>query len=71
MGILDNYLGDIKRELVRGSSGIEQIKSVSRKVVETIDQAEEKLNNLPTEEDVKKKLDETLKATKKEAASQE
>lgn len=56
MGIFDSYLGDIKRDLRRAAEGVEKMKSVAGKVVETIDKVEEKVTNLPSEEDVKKKL---------------
>jgi hypothetical protein len=65
MGIFDSFLGDIQRDIRRATNGVEVIKSGARKVVEAIDTVEEKVNNLPSEADVKKKIKQELAGAKK------
>jgi hypothetical protein len=69
MGIFDSYLDDIQKEFRRVTDGIDAMQngaqSGAQKIVGAIDDLEKKVTNLPTEEDIKKKLKNKVKTTTK------
>ncbi len=64
MGLFDNYLSDLQKEVTRVTDGVAKLQnntqSISGKVVKAIDELEDKVTNLPTEADIKKKLKQTI-----------
>lgn len=64
MGIFDSFLGDLQRDIRKVTNGVDVVKSGARKVVDAIDTAEDKLNNLPSEDEIKQKVKQSLKTVK-------
>ncbi len=64
MGIFDSFLGDIQKEIRQATTIVNTVKSGAAKVVDAIDNVEDKVNNLPSEAEIKKKLKQSLKTTK-------
>lgn len=64
MGILDNYIAGFKDELQRVSDGIDKVQAGAQSVVEAIDTVEEKVNNLPSEEELAAALKQKVQSTK-------
>lgn len=72
MGFFDNYLSDLQKEVARVTDGVAKIQnntqSISGKVVKAIDNFEDKVTNLPSEEDIKKKLKQKIRTSPQVAA---
>ena len=61
MGIFNSYLDDIQKEINRVADGLDAAQNTTKKVVGAIDALEEKVNHLPDEKQMKKKLKNKLK----------
>ena len=67
MGIFDNFLNEVHQEIRRTTASVDAVKSGTQKLVNAIDAAEQKINNLPSESDIKQSVSKQVAAIKKPA----
>ena len=63
MGFFDSFMADIAKEVNQATKSVDLVKAGAAKIVDAIDNAENKLNNLPSEEEVKNKITSQFKTS--------
>lgn len=63
MGIFDSFMADIAKEVKQAANTVDIVKAGAAKIVDAIDSVEEKVNNLPDEQQVKDKIASQFKSS--------
>lgn len=71
MGIFDSHVADLQKEVSRVTDGLGKMQNNAQKVVKAIDNLEDKVTHLPTEQEIKNKLKQKIKVGSKTKTKKE